>query len=53
MWSTRSVNSNTISGRDQIRHSGAATGEIIAFETSDAFDYVADEAAGAYPRGLM
>ena len=53
MWSTRSVNSITISGQDQIRHNAAATGEIIAFETSDAFDYVAGEAADAYPEGLV
>ena len=53
MWSTRSVNSITISGQDQIRHNAAATGEIIAFETSDDFDYVAGEAASAYPEGLV
>lgn len=53
MWSTRSVNSITISGQDQIRHNAAATGEIIAFETSDDFDYVAGEAADAYPEGLV
>lgn len=53
MWSTRSVNSITVGGQDQIPHSAAAKGEIVAFETSDDFDYVAGEAGGAYPDGLV
>lgn len=53
MWSTRSVNSITVSGQDQIPHSAAAKGEIVAFATGERFDYVAGEAAGAYPKGLV
>lgn len=53
MWSTRSVNSITVGGEGQIPHSAAARGEIIAFESSDDFDYVAGEAGGAYPEGLV
>ena len=53
MWSTRSVNSITVSGQSQISHSAAAKGEIVAFDTSDQFDYVAGEAGGAYPDGLV
>ncbi len=53
MWSTRSVNSITVSGQGQIPHSAAAKGEIVAFETSERFDYVAGECGGAYPDGLV
>ncbi|MFW5867132.1 MAG: heparinase II/III domain-containing protein, partial [Armatimonadota bacterium] len=53
MWSTRSVNSITVGGQDQIRHSAAAKGEIVAFDTNDEFDYVAGECGGAYPDGLV
>ncbi len=53
MWSTRSVNCITVGGQGQIPHSAAARGRIVAFETSDRFDYVAGEAAEAYPEGLV
>ncbi len=53
MWSTRSVNSITVGGQGQLLRSAAAKGEIVAFESSDEFDYVAGEAGGAYPDGLV
>jgi hypothetical protein len=53
MWSTRSVNSITVGGHSQMHRSPEAKGEIIAFKSSDAFDYVAGEAGGAYPGGLV
>jgi hypothetical protein len=53
MWSTRSVNSITVSGQSQHHRDARAKGEIIAFETSEAFDYVAGEAGEAYPDGLV
>ncbi|MGD9498369.1 MAG: DUF4962 domain-containing protein [Armatimonadota bacterium] len=53
MWSTRSVNSITVGGQGQIPHSAAAKGEIVAFETSQRFDYVAGEASEAYAEGLV
>ncbi|MFP4250091.1 MAG: DUF4962 domain-containing protein, partial [Armatimonadota bacterium] len=53
MWSTRSVNSITVGGQDQIRHSAAAKGEIVAFETGEDFDYVAGEAGASYPDDLV
>ena len=48
MWQTKSVNSITVNGEGQVPHSAAALGEITDFHTSDAFDYVAGEAAQAY-----
>ncbi len=53
MWCTRSVNSITVSGQSQMRGSAEALGEIIAFDSSEGFDYVAGEAAEAYPDGLV
>ncbi|MEA3399760.1 MAG: DUF4962 domain-containing protein [Armatimonadota bacterium] len=53
MWSTRSVNSITVGGQGQMPHSAAAEGRIVAFETSESFDYVAGEAGSAYPDGLV
>lgn len=48
MWETKSVNSITVNGQGQNKHSSASVGEIVAFHTSEAFDYVAGEAARAY-----
>jgi len=48
MWETKSVNSITVDGRGQDKHSAASVGEIVAFHTSPAFDFVAGEAARAY-----
>jgi len=53
MWSTRSVNSITVGGQGQIARSAAAWGRTVAFATSERFDYVAGEAAGAYADGLV
>ncbi len=48
MWHTKSTNCITVGGEGQEKHSAAARGEILGFHTSDAFDYVAGEAAPAY-----
>lgn len=48
MWETKSTNSITVNGKGQTKHSSAAQGQILAFHTSRAFDYVAGEAAPAY-----
>ncbi len=48
MWHTKSTNCITAGGRGQKKHSAAARGRILAFHTSDAFDYVAGEAGDAY-----
>jgi len=48
MWHTKSTNCITVAGEGQKKHSAAARGEILGFHTSDAFDYVAGEAGGAY-----
>lgn len=48
MWQTKSVNSITAGGQGQSPHSSVATGEIIAFHTSDAIDFVSGEAGKAY-----
>ncbi len=53
MWSTRSVNSVTVGGQGQMPHSPLARGRIVGFETSEWLDYVAGEAASAYPEGLV
>ncbi|MFP4248941.1 MAG: DUF4962 domain-containing protein [Armatimonadota bacterium] len=53
MWSTRSVNSITVSGASQFHRDARAKGEIVAFNSTDGFDYVAGEAADAYPDGLV
>jgi hypothetical protein len=48
MWSTRSVNNITVGGRDQLRHSAAAQGEITFFRTTPTLDVVVGQAAEAY-----
>jgi len=48
MWQTKSTNCITVDGRGQLPHSAAAAGEILAFHTSDSFDFVSGEAARAY-----
>jgi hypothetical protein len=53
MWETKSTNCITVNGAGQIKNSPAALGEILAFHASDAIDYVAGEAAGAYPAGTL
>ena len=52
MWETKSVNSVTVNGEGQDKHSAAATGEILAFHASEAFDFVSGEAGPAY-RGKL
>ena len=49
MWETKSVNSITVNGKGQGRRTASAVGEIVDFATSERFDYVVGEAAGAYP----
>ncbi|MDX9981612.1 MAG: DUF4962 domain-containing protein, partial [Lentisphaeria bacterium] len=53
MWETKSVNSITVNGQGQTPHTAAAVGEITSFQTTRDFDYVAGEAATAYPKGLV
>jgi len=53
MWDTKSTNCVTVGGVAQVKHSAAARGEILAFHTSGAIDYVAGEAAQSYPRGTL
>ncbi|MGB2820827.1 MAG: DUF4962 domain-containing protein, partial [Phycisphaerae bacterium] len=48
MWHTKSTNCITVNGEGQVKRSAGARGEIIAFHTSGALDYVAGEAGGAY-----
>ena len=52
MHHTKSTNCITVNNESQLRNHAAATGEILAFRTSAAFDYVAGEAAPAYPGKL-
>jgi hypothetical protein len=53
MWETKSVNSITVDGKGQIPHSNQAKGRITGFFTSDKMDFVAGQAAAAYPDGLL
>lgn len=53
MWHTKSVNSITINGTSQGTRTAAAVGEITGFQTTRDFDYVAGQAAPAYPKGLV
>ncbi len=48
MHHTKSVNCIGVNGESQLRNHAAAMGEILDFQTSDVFDYVAGEAAPAY-----
>ena len=48
MHHTKSTNCIGVNGESQLRNHAAATGEILDFQTSDVFDYVAGEAAQAY-----
>lgn len=48
MWSTRSVNNITVDGHDQLRHSAASKGEIVAFQSTPTIDVVVGEAGNAY-----
>ena len=53
MWETKSVNSITVNGQGQGKRTAAAVGEIVDFATTERFDYVAGEAAQAYPDGVL
>lgn len=53
MWETKSVNSITVNGKGQGKRTASAVGEIVAFETTDRFDYVVGEAAEAYPDSML
>lgn len=48
MHHTKSTNCIGVNGESQLRNHAAAMGEILDFQTSDVFDYVAGEAAQAY-----
>ena len=48
MHHTKSTNCIGINDESQLRNQAAAVGEILDFQTSDVFDYVAGEAAPAY-----
>ena len=48
MHHTKSTNCIGVNGESQLRNHAAAVGEILDFQTSDVFDYVAGEAAPAY-----
>ena len=48
MHHTKSTNCIGVNGESQLRNHAAAMGEILDFQTSDVFDYVAGEAAPAY-----
>ena len=48
MHHTKSTNCIGVNGESQLRNQAAAMGEILDFQTSDVFDYVAGEAAPAY-----
>ena len=48
MHHTKSTNCIGVNGESQLRNQAAAMGEILDFQTSDVFDYVAGEAAQAY-----
>jgi hypothetical protein len=52
-WQTKSSNCITVNGgKGQRPHDPYAKGRILAFETSDSYDYVAGDATEAY-RGLL
>jgi hypothetical protein len=48
MWHSRSDNSILVNNEGQIKHSPAARGEIVAFDTSPSVDIVVGEAANSY-----
>lgn len=48
MHHTKSTNCIGVNGGSQLGNQAAAMGEILDFQTSDVFDYVAGEAAPAY-----
>ena len=48
MWHTKSTNCITVNGQGQKPHSRAPSGKIVAFHTSDAFDFVAGETGSTY-----
>lgn len=48
MWETKSVNSISVNGESQVKHSAKSQGEITDFACTPLFDYVAGEAAKAY-----
>ncbi len=52
MWHTKSVNSITVNGESQVRHSPSAVGEITGFFTSEALHWVEGEAGRAYGPGV-
>jgi hypothetical protein len=48
MWETKSVNSISVNGESQLKHSAQSQGEITDFACTPLFDYVAGEAAKSY-----
>jgi len=52
MWDTKSVNSISVNGKGQTKHSSHATGEITEFFTSKTLDFVEGEAHKAYGKQL-
>ncbi len=52
MWSTRSTNCVTVSGKGQRKHSAAAVGRIAEFATGGGFHYAVGEAGAAYAGGV-
>ncbi len=48
VWSTRSLNNITVSGKGQLKRSAASKGKIAAFHTGKTMDVVAGEAGEAY-----
>jgi hypothetical protein len=52
MWETKSVNSVTVNGQGQTKHTSATRGRIVGFATSAAMDYVAGEAGDDYGDAL-
>lgn len=52
MWHTQSVNSITVNGLSQDRHSAKAAGRILDFQTTPTLDLVVGEAGDAYGDAL-
>lgn len=52
MWDTKSVNSITVNGLSQTKHSNQPLGEIHSFHTSDSFDYMVGDCGQAYGDAL-
>jgi hypothetical protein len=48
MWETKSVNSITVDGKGQAKHTSRAKGEILEFRAGRRIDYVSGEAGRTY-----